>query len=81
MDLLDEYTAEDVKGVILDLRGSPGGYLSEMIKIAELFIPPKRILWMTKGVEQESMDRVVSEKAAFLRFADGGFSERTNRSQ
>ena len=32
------------RGVILDLRGNPGGLLSEAIKVADLFIPEGRIL-------------------------------------
>ena len=32
------------KGIVLDLRGNPGGLLSEAIRVADLFIPEGRIL-------------------------------------
>jgi carboxyl-terminal processing protease len=35
--------------LILDLRGNPGGLLTEALKVADLFIPRKKLLLETKG--------------------------------
>lgn len=39
----------DLKGIILDLRGNPGGLLNEAIQIANLFIPRNEKVVETKG--------------------------------
>ncbi|USK83572.1 S41 family peptidase [Peribacillus asahii] len=36
---LDEMSKKDMKGLILDLRGNPGGLLPEAIKMASIFVP------------------------------------------
>lgn len=40
---------EDLKGVILDLRGNGGGLLSEAIKVANVFLPKDKLIVTTKG--------------------------------
>ncbi len=44
-----------MKGVILDLRGNPGGLLFEAIEIANLFIPKGEKVVETKGKMESSM--------------------------
>lgn len=36
---LEEMSKKDMKGLVLDLRGNPGGLLDQAIKMASLFIP------------------------------------------
>lgn len=44
-----------MKGIILDLRGNPGGLLYEAIEIANLFIPKGEKVVETKGKMESSM--------------------------
>ncbi|MEA4847606.1 MAG: S41 family peptidase [Clostridiaceae bacterium] len=36
---INEFKAKNVKGVIIDLRGNPGGLLDEVVEVCRLFIP------------------------------------------
>ena len=56
LDEIKKATAEHAgfKGVILDLRGSPGGMLGEAIKIADLFLD-EAIIVSSKGWEEDSL--------------------------
>lgn len=38
-----------LKGIVLDLRGNPGGLLDEAVKICNLFVPKGRLIVSTKG--------------------------------
>ena len=38
-----------LKGVVLDLRGNPGGLLDEAIKVCNLFLPSNQLVVSTKG--------------------------------
>ena len=40
---------EKVKGIILDLRGNPGGLLDQSVKVSELFLPYGKDIVFTKG--------------------------------
>lgn len=42
-----------LKGVVLDLRGDPGGLLDEAVKICNLFIPKGQLVVATKGKNPE----------------------------
>lgn len=42
-----------LKGVVLDLRGDPGGLLDEAIKVCNLFIPKGQLVVATKGKNPE----------------------------
>ncbi|MBY5959636.1 S41 family peptidase [Membranicola marinus] len=44
---------EDLKGVILDLRGNGGGLLSEAINVSNVFLPKGKLIATTKGKEPE----------------------------
>lgn len=46
---LSDLMARGAKGVILDLRGNPGGLLIEAVNIANLFIPKGKLVVSTKG--------------------------------
>ncbi len=53
---LDKFSGKGVTGIIIDLRGNRGGLLSEVVELAEIFIPPQKTLWYFrkpgKGYEQ-----------------------------
>ncbi|HEY9489328.1 MAG TPA: S41 family peptidase [Chryseosolibacter sp.] len=46
---LADLVAKGAKGVILDLRGNPGGLLIEAVNITNLFIPKGKLVVSTKG--------------------------------
>lgn len=40
---------QDIKGLILDLRGNPGGLLIEAVRVCNLFIPKGELIVSTRG--------------------------------
>jgi carboxyl-terminal processing protease len=46
---LEKLLKENIKGVILDLRGNPGGLLSEAVKVSNIFLSGKKVVVYTKG--------------------------------
>lgn len=46
-DKIVELKAQGMKGMILDLRGNPGGYLGEAVKVASQFIPKGKVVTYT----------------------------------
>jgi len=50
----EAYTAlkkenKDLKGIILDLRGNPGGLLKEAVNISNVFLPKNQLICYTQG--------------------------------
>ena len=52
-----------LKGVVLDLRGNPGGLLDEAVKICNLFIPKGQMVVATKGKNPEWNKEFKTESA------------------
>ena len=50
---IEELLAEDAKGLILDLRGNPGGYLDEAVLTAGLFLPQDSVVLIERTKEEE----------------------------
>jgi carboxyl-terminal processing protease len=48
-DAVSELLREDIKGLILDLRGNPGGLLSQAVEAAGVFLETDRLVVRTKG--------------------------------
>ncbi len=48
-DALNDLKKKGAQQLILDLRGNPGGYLSQAVKVADLFISGKKKIVYTKG--------------------------------
>lgn len=46
---LEELTGKGMKGLVLDLRGNPGGLLTAAAEVAELFLPRGQLIVFTKG--------------------------------
>ncbi len=64
-EALKEFASRRVKGVILDLRGNPGGLLAEAVKVVDLFLPGGRIIVSTEGRDATQNARYYStEKTA-----------------
>lgn len=49
---LEELLRQDPKGLILDLRGNPGGYLNEAVDVASEFLPKGTLLLTERQREQ-----------------------------
>ena len=52
-DALNDLKKKGMQQLILDLRGNPGGYLSQAVKTADLFISGKKKIVYTKGRRSE----------------------------
>ncbi len=50
---LKDLIAQEVKGLIIDLRNNPGGLLSEAVKVSDLFLPEGKLIVYTKGRRDE----------------------------
>ena len=48
---LTEFNAQNIRGVILDLRSNPGGLLSSAVHIASDFLTPGQLVVYSKGLE------------------------------
>lgn len=61
-DAIDRLVAGGVEAIVLDLRGDPGGYLQQAIRVASLFLEHGTIC-STSGVNQETRVFTVSGAA------------------
>ena len=50
---LDEMTKKDMKSLILDLRGNPGGLLDQAVAMASIFVPNGEIVLQVENREGE----------------------------
>ncbi len=58
-ECFDELESQGVKGMILDLRGNPGGLLLEAVKVCEQFLPQGKLLVFTRGrISGESVEYI-----------------------
>jgi carboxyl-terminal processing protease len=56
----------DLSGVILDLRGNPGGLLSAAVSVSELFVPQGATVVTTEGRLPQSNNTYRSDRAPLL---------------
>jgi carboxyl-terminal processing protease len=52
------------KGLIIDLRNNPGGYLNQAIEVADIFLPPHKVVVKVKGRYNEEVYK--TEKPALV---------------
>jgi carboxyl-terminal processing protease len=76
-DALEEILRENPRGLILDLRGNPGGFLNEAILTAGLFLPEGKAVLMERlkdGTERmfETSDAPVAPDIEMVVLVDGG---------
>lgn len=60
---LKDLDNEGMKQLVLDLRGNPGGYLNQAVKIADLFIDGKKKIVYTEGRRKEFNEEYFAEKS------------------
>lgn len=55
LSILNDYEKQGMKGIVLDVRQNPGGYLEKAIEIANLFVPEGKAIVQvqSKGKEPE----------------------------
>lgn len=54
----------DLKGVILDLRGNPGGLLNEAVNITNVFLPKNQLVCYTQGKVKDWDKKFFTKKEA-----------------
>jgi carboxyl-terminal processing protease len=54
---IEELQAQGAQGLILDLRGNPGGFLNEGVLIAGLFLPEDSVVLIERTKEEELLLR------------------------
>jgi carboxyl-terminal processing protease len=59
---LAELKAQNIKGLVFDLRSNGGGLLDEAVETANFFLPKERLVVYTKGRDPESEQRFLSTK-------------------
>jgi carboxyl-terminal processing protease len=65
-EALTDLEKQGMQQLILDLRGNPGGYLNQAVKISDLFISGKKKIVYTKGRESDfNEDYFASEPSDF----------------
>lgn len=61
---VDELKAKNVEGIILDLRGNPGGLLTQAVAVADVFLGPDLLVVTTRGrVESQNKEYRTREKS------------------
>ncbi len=53
LESLNDLDKQGMKQLVLDLRGNPGGYLNQAVKISDLFINDKKKIVYTEGRRKE----------------------------
>ena len=48
-EAIDKLLEKRVKGLIIDLRNNPGGLLEQAVEVADLFLPPGKVVVSIKG--------------------------------
>ena len=70
-----DFKAQNVRGVILDLRLNPGGLLSSAVDIASDFLTPGQLVVYSKGIEAREDFKAKGEKREYfpvIVLVDGG---------
>lgn len=60
-EAMDKLEAEGMERLILDLRGNPGGYLNEAVKVAGKFIPGHKQIVFTRNRSGEIVSELYSD--------------------
>lgn len=66
---LKTLSEQDMKALILDLRGNPGGLLTAAAGVAELFLPRGEMIVFTKG-RAEEMDQQTFKSSGLTHYTD-----------
>ena len=60
----DAESRSTLNGVVLDLRDNPGGYLSEAVQVADVFLPPGKLVVSTRSRTEAPEKFYTMESAA-----------------
>ena len=63
-DALNDLKTSGMEQLILDLRGNPGGYLNQAVRISDLFIDGKKRIVYTRGRREEFNDDFFASKSS-----------------
>jgi carboxyl-terminal processing protease len=63
---ISELVPQKISGLILDLRGNPGGLLSEAVEVSGLFLDGKKLIMETRGQDPYQNQQFYSERKALL---------------
>ena len=63
-DALKDLKASGMEQLILDLRGNPGGYLNQAVRISDLFIDGEKRIVYTRGRREEFNDDFLASKSS-----------------
>ena len=64
LNAMNDLNKKGMKQLILDLRGNPGGYLNQAVKISDLFLDGKKKIVYTKGRRQEFNEEYFSGESS-----------------
>jgi carboxyl-terminal processing protease len=67
-DTIEKLGGEKLKGLVLDLRGNPGGVVGAAVETASLFLPPEQLIFSIKGRAQKPEDVRVPDEAKPYKF-------------
>ena len=57
-EALTELTGQGLRGLVIDLRGNPGGLLQSAVEISQIFLPAKSVVVSIRGREGSNRERV-----------------------
>jgi carboxyl-terminal processing protease len=64
--ILDLKLKGEIKGLVLDLRGNPGGLLKSAVDVVSKFVPPGTVIVTTRGRRKDSEKKFVSVEEPLL---------------
>lgn len=64
---LKKLTAQDMKKLVLDIRGNGGGYLNTATSLADEFLTKKQLIVFTQGVHEPRTDYFATDSGRFQR--------------
>ncbi len=67
-DKIDELGGSSLKGLVLDLRGNPGGVAQAALETAALFLDPDQLIFSVKGRAQKTEEVRVPKEAKPYKF-------------
>jgi carboxyl-terminal processing protease len=62
-DALESLGTSTISGLILDLRGNPGGLMQQAIEISDIFLEPGQSILRTRGRNPESAHEFLGERS------------------
>lgn len=69
--LSDELRKLPYKGLIVDLRGNPGGLVTSSVGVAAIFLPPGALVATTDGPTKNAKREFLAERASYLHNSSG----------